>query len=440
MIHFTRICIRNGFCGALAVAVVLLLLAPATVGAATALLVNTESFQTIDSGDGATNIELRFGSSTQTLKFLTTNKFQFSRGLSVQGNLSGASLRIDGGADIWGTLGVSGATVLKSTATINGATKVRGNLSGASLRIDGGADIWGNLGVSGSTVLKGNVNIRNSGTLNASGSILTNSDATINSDRGAVDATFTFGNATTNQTIIYSHANQRFEFSKDLKVTGGVRVTGNLSGSTLNVDGNTILRGTTYQWPTSQGGANTFLKNDGAGALSWTSTSVGPSSGNILSLHPEYRSAVYTQSGSTAVGQLTSSGALGFDNLYRWTTTKGTLQDYWIGVRVQVPKNFTHFTGSGGIQLRLRTATANAAENYATLRVLDSNNANVAVTNNAQLVNSAANIWRTVNIGNVSAGTYTAGSYVTVLIKVAATSAGYTDLGFLNFNWSNSTP
>ncbi len=82
-------------------ALVLLSLPLSTVEAATTLLVNTESFLDIDSGDGTTNKELRFGSSTQTLKFLTTNKFQFSHSLSVLGNLSGSTLNVDGNAGIY---------------------------------------------------------------------------------------------------------------------------------------------------------------------------------------------------------------------------------------------------------------------------------------------------------------------------------------------------
>lgn len=406
------------------------------------LLVNTESFQTIDSGDGSTDIELRFGTTAQTLKFLTTGKFQFSRGLSVQGNLSGSTLRVDGNADVWGNLSATGSIKTKADLTINSdadtndATATFGNSTGnQTVKFLNGVQEF--------ELSKGariNGTISGSGTINAQNNINTRADITLNADRGAADAALTFGNATTNQTIIYSHANQRFEISKDVKVTGGVRASGNLSGSTLNVDGNTVLRGTTYQWPTSQGGTNTYLKNDGAGGLSWSTTSVPNGSGGMLSIHPEFPNAVYTASGSAYVGQLTYSGALGTENLYRWTTSKGTLQDYWVAVRLQVPKNFTSFTGTGGIQVRVRTATTSAADNHVTFRLTDTNNAAVAVTNNAQLVSAGANVWRTINIGNVAAGTYTPLGYIKLLFKLAATSSGAAELGNIDIRWSTTTP
>ncbi|HAI98559.1 TPA: hypothetical protein DCL30_03420 [Candidatus Peribacteria bacterium] len=48
--------------------------------------------------------------------------------------------------------------------TMTGALKVRANLSGSTLDIDGTADIFGNLGVSGTTILDGNVGIGVTGT------------------------------------------------------------------------------------------------------------------------------------------------------------------------------------------------------------------------------------------------------------------------------------
>lgn len=371
------------------------------------MLVNTESFQEIDAGDGTTAVELRFGASTKTLKFLTTNRFQFSHSISVNGTMSGAALRVDGNADVWGSVSATGA-------------------------------------------------------------IKTKSDLTINSDADTNDATFTFGNNTANQTFKFLNGSQKFELSKGLNVRGNLsgsslRIDGNaavwgnlsatgtiktsgtvkagtLSGTSLTVDDGTTINNVSYTWPGAQGAANTFLKNDGVGGLSWATTSVGPSSGNILSLHPEYQNAVYVQSGSTAVGTLKYSASGALDNYYRWSTTKGTLQDYWINVRVQVPKNFSHFETASGIQLRLRTATTNSADNQITVRVVDTAGASIAVGNNANLVSTIANEWRTNTITGVTGGTFTPLGYITLLIKVAATSTGFTDLGFINLNWSNITP
>ncbi len=403
------------------------------------LLVNTEAFQTLDSGDGSSNIELRFGNNVNRRIYwdITAARFVFTQPVLIQGNLtatgavsfkkvfSGANLRVDNAADIWGTLGVSGATVLKSTLRVNNNTKVIGNLSGTSLQVDRDAQFYGNIA--------------------ASGTIKTRSNITINSEAEAADAVLTFGNATANQTLTFGNTNQRFAFSK------GLSVRGNLSGTTLRVDGNadiwgalgvsgaTVFNRLSYTWPGSQS-PNTFLKTDGAGVLSWSAVTVGNGSGDILSLHPEYPNTVYFQSGATTVGTLTYSASGATDNYYRWATTRSALQDYWLSVRVQVPKNFSHFETASGIQLRLRTSTTTKEDNYATLRLIDTTGAAVAVTSNANMTGSIVNTWALKTIGNVTAGTYTPLGYITLLIKMAAKSNGFTDLGNINLNWTTTTP
>lgn len=345
------------------------------------LLVNTESFQTIDEGNGSSNIEIRFGQDLNEKLYFdrSNNRFVFTRGLLINGN-----------------------------------TKVIGNLSGSTLNVDGRASIYG--------------------PLSASGAIATEGNLSINDDDDTNDATLTFGNHTAAQTLIYSHANQRFEFSKDLQVNGSI------SGATLNVDGAVTIKNITYGFPNAQGAANTYLKNDGAGGLTWAGIASGNGSGGALSLHPEFPNASYFQSGATAVGMLVA----GYDtpnneNFYRWTTTQGTAQDYWIAVRVKVPKNFANWTPTP-IQLRYRTATTTAAENAINLKLIDTAGVPVAITGASDLASGTADTWTTASIGGVSGGTYTPDEFITVLIKVLATSAGAADAGYLNLNWSTTTP
>lgn len=456
--------VRTAIAGA---GIVALTLAPAGQAIAASswnptLLVNTESFQLIDAGDGSTNIELQFGANTKTLKFLTTNKFQFSHPLSVIGNLSGSSLTVDNlrscdsidtdaagnlvcGTDAGGISQTSGDARYVNTSgdTMTGSLKVRGGLSGTTLHVDGNADVFG--------------------TFSATGAIKTRSDITINADNDTNDATLTFGNQSAAQTLKFLNTAQKFSFSKDVRVIGNisgstlqvdgastfngtathnanVKVRGSLSGTTLTVDDGVSINGVNYNFQGTQGSSNTFLKNDGAGNLTWSSATIGNSSGNILALSPEYPNAAYAASGSSTVGQLTYSGALGSDNLYRWTTTKGTLQSYMIAVRLQVPKNFAHWETASGIQLRVRTGTTSAADNHVTFRVLDTAGATVATGNSSSLTSNTAGAWRTNTITGLSSGTYTPLGFITLLIKVAATSAGYADVGYTTVRWTTSTP
>ncbi len=84
------------------------------------LIVNTESFEQIDAGDGTTSVDLRFGTSSSTLTLLTSGKFRFNKSLSVQGGLSGSYLTIDRQANISGALLVK--TSITSKGFLSGAT------------------------------------------------------------------------------------------------------------------------------------------------------------------------------------------------------------------------------------------------------------------------------------------------------------------------------
>lgn len=401
------------------------------------LLVNTESFQTIDDGDGTTDVEMRFGG-TLNEKLIwnrTEGTFQFTDDLSVQGVLSGATLRVDGYADIWGNLSASGSIQADGNITANG------RLSGSTLRVSGPADVQG--------------------ALNASGSIRTDGDLTINADGTAADATLTFG---TSETLKFLNTAQKFSLSDDLQVLGNlsgsslnvdgdanvrgslsasgtIRTDGNLSGSTLTVDGALTLRGVTYNAPTAQGGANTFLRNDGNGNLTWQSTSVGNGSGLIMSMHPEYPNAVYFSSGSSYIGQLTASGGTtALDNSYVWTSTRSSIQDYWISVRVRIPDNFSSWDPVKPIEFRYKTGVASAANNHLTVRMRDTAGAVVALTNGGGLANTA---WTTASItGPQSSGTWTPKGYATIYVKLAANSTAGANAaaGFLNLNFETTTP
>ncbi len=383
------------------------------------LLVNTESFQSIDDGDGTTDIELRFGG-TLNEKLLwnrTKESFQFTDDLSVLGTLSGSALQIDGNANVTGnitgsgTMSIEGAAYFGSTVNAVGDMTTQGRLSGATLRVSGDAEI--------------------DGALSVTGAMRTDDNLTINDDRTTgADATLTFGNQTANQTLKFVHATQQFQFSKD------VSVVGNLSGSTLTVDGAITWGGQVLNAPGTQS-AGTFLKTDGAGNLTWEAVTVGNGSGGILSLHPEYPNAVYFSSGASFIGQLSASGGTAdMENYYHWATTKAGLQDYWISVRVRLPDNFGSWDPVKPIELRYRTADGTADNNHVTLRMKDTENAAVALTGNEGLANAS---FTTANI-TLSGGTWAPKGYITVYIKLAALATKFAEAGFLNLNFETTTP
>lgn len=504
------------------------------------LLVNTESFQTIDSGDGTTDIELRFGTTTQTIKFLTSGKFEFSRGVKVQGNLSGSSLTVDKNATIGGSLTASGSIRTKlhiSGSTLHvdkqvviggplfvtgstvhvGNTTVKAVLSGATLRVTGNADVHGALTVTGAIRTDNNITLNDDadsnnvlltfgsdttnetitwfntadrfqisddlsvvgsisgsslridggaeihGPLTASGAFRTDSNITLNDDSDSNDVLLTFGSNGTNETITWFNTADRFQISDDLSVvghisgsslnvdrnatvggtltaTGSIRTKGNLSGSTLTVDGSTNIHGVTYNWSATQGASNSYLKNDGSGNLSWVTSTVGAGSGGILSFHPEYPNAIYFASGASAVGQMTlSGGTTALDNTYLWSSSRSSIQDYWISVRVRLPDNFSSWDVMRPIQMRVKTGTNNPAQNHITVRMRDTNGALVALSSGA-MVNPN---FGTVDLkGPETTGTWDPKGYFTVYVKLASSNAAsaYAGAGFINFRFETNTP
>lgn len=350
------------------------------------LLVNTEAFQTIDVGDGSTDIELRFGSSlnARIIYEISNARFTFTKSVRVEGNI-----------------------------TATGSITANGTLSGSALHISGDSTVRGALSLSGALRTDGNLSI--------------NDDAT------AADAILTFGNATLNQSLKYLHTQQKFQFSKDISVVG------NISGSTLTVDGTVNLGGLDYSFPLERGAANSFLKEDGNGALTCDTISVGDGSGDILTFHPQYPNATYFASGSTIVGQMTQGyDATNKENYYRWTSTQASLQDYWIAVRVRVPDNFSSWDGGQPIVFRYRTGDASASNNYLTVKMLDTAGSPVVLSNAASLANTS---WTTATVtGPQSAGTFTPKGYFTILIKQAANSSGSADAGYITLNWETTTP
>ncbi|MDD5074633.1 MAG: hypothetical protein PHO54_02030 [Candidatus Peribacteraceae bacterium] len=634
------------------------------------LLVNTESFSTIDDGDSTTNIELRFGETLGEKLYYnrSESRFQLTRGLFIQGNLtatgalsikgsmSGASLRVDHNADIWGNLTVSGSSVIDGATTINNTLKVRGAMTGSSLTVDGTTSLYGTLTTSGAVVARSTLNvtgsIAGSGGLATTGDINTRGNLKINGDNGAADAVLTFGNDSAAETLKFNDTTNQFEFSDDVSITGtlaatgnitgsgnlaidgtfgvegaarfgstinvngvtytfpfsdgtasgkvlktdgagqlswssdidtntnaqtlcganeyldgdgncvdvieeteltsesdletqlsGINVlvgteldqfselqaqisdaillnqttadnryvntggdtmtgalkiindagitasgsiltdtnitinrlnkaqdavltfgndagaetirfndttnrfeasddfkaTGNISGSSLTVDGTVNIRGVDYTFPTTNGNNGQVLTTDGEGVLTWSQSTVGTGSGGVLFLAPEYPHAVYFGSGATYIGQLSYSyDQTNKENYYHWTSTKADLQQYWISVRVRVPDNFSVWDSNQPVQLRYRTTDASSAVNYVSMRMLDTAGVPVALTGGENL---AATSWTTATVtGPQAAGTFTKAGYITLLFKVATTSAGTTDLGFINLNWETTAP
>ena len=370
--------------------------------------------------------------------------------LKVQANLSGSTLNVDGAADINGSLDVQGTSTLGGAVTASSTIDAVGNITtDGTLQVNddntGNAQlIFGNDAgdetitfndTSNEFDISDDVNV--TGTFDTTGNITTDANLTINEDNGGVNAVLTFGNDAGAETITFSDSTNRFEFSDDIYTANTLTVDGAATfGSTV------AIGGVTYTYPTSDGSASgKVLATDGSGQLSWTDAAGANGSGNTIFLSPGYPHAVYFASGSSAIGQLYASGGnlSNLENNYTWTSSKSGIQDYWVSTRVKIPHNFSSWAPTP-IQFRYRTGTATASQNHVTVKFFDTTGTEIALTGGGGLTSTS---WATANItGPQGSGTYTADSYITIMVKLASTStaSAQANAGSMNLNWRTTTP
>jgi hypothetical protein len=91
---------------------------------------------------------------------------------------------------------------------------------------------------------------------------VTNSGAIGTISLDDLGAEISINNGSTTVNTSFDH--DRVLFETGVSMSGSFELTANAS-----ISGTTTLAGITYTWPSSQGGANTYLKNNGSGTLSW---------------------------------------------------------------------------------------------------------------------------------------------------------------------------
>ena len=202
------------------------------------------------------------GSSNTYLKNDGTGNLSWAAGSSTPGGSNGQAQWNNGGV-FAGTAGLIADATNVTTLTVVGTANI--NASGSSAT---------NIGTSASA---GTITIGNSGrTLNTLGN-LTHS--------GAADITgsiYLNSGTSTYQTLI-GNALSATRVIGELTLYGNMRFEGS-AGGRLTLSTPAGMSNHTWTFPTTQGGSNTFLKNDGTGNLSWaagTTNNPGGSDTNI---------------------------------------------------------------------------------------------------------------------------------------------------------------
>ncbi len=388
-----------------------LVMALPAYAATTGDLVNTESFFIIDDGDGTTDVELQFGDALgQILRYdVTNNRFEFTDDLYIEGNLDlegeNLSINVDGtGAD-------------SSVDFNNGAGSIQYNNATDDFTVSDDLNITGD--------------VNNTGSVNTDGDLLLDAN-----DTGG-DISIQFG-TTLAEVISWDSGNTRFNISDDLYVDGTLEVNGDIDFNKNLAVEMVIDQGTSFPGGAVEGQVfyrtdlDTFYVYDGS---SWVALA-DVSGANSIFVAPLYPNSTYYGDGSNNIGQLTYYfDATNIENSYRWQTTKTTDQDYDIKVRIQLPDNFNSWE-TNPIEFKYRTDTTAAADNQLALTMQDTADAAVTMSNNTGLTSSVANTWVESTNMTITGGTWTAGGWFTVTVKLATDKNGGAEAGslVLNFN------
>lgn len=155
---------------------------------------------------------------------------------------------------------------------------------------------------------------------------------------------------------------------------------------------------------------------------------------NSIQLMPEYANAVLDAgSGSNNVGTLTTKLDLtNRRNYYKWTTTSGTVQSYDVVVQVPVPSDFSAWASTTPISID--TYTSDTTNGTITIEARDTAGAVVSGINFASVTPTATSAWQTKSAGTIS-GTFTAGGYMTLRIRMYSPTSGDTRISNIKMDY-----
>lgn len=386
-------------------------------------LVNTEGFFTIGPGISSGEIELQFGSdaAAQILKYDFTNgRFEL-----------GGDTYIGGGLEVQDNIDIFGDTLtLDTDNTGTGAdvyiTANQGSDNDGVLRYNSTTNEWeiSNDGGTYYTVATSNLDGTDSNIF------------TLDQDDTGGDVTLQFG-TTLAEYLQWDSVNNRFYLSDDLYIDGLLEINGDLYFNQNQAIEFVFEQGATF--PASPVTGQTFYNTsdntlyiyDGT---TWNGTT--PGGLDTIFLAPLYPHTTYYPDGTDNRGRLLYEyDNVNNENKYRWETSRSTLQDYDIVTKIQLPENFSSWD-TVPIEFKYKTDTLNATDNVLDLSVLDTAGASVTLNNATGLANTS---WTTTNITYGGTPTWTAGDWMTITIKVSATSAGGAEAGTIVLNYNTSS-
>lgn len=266
-------------------------------------------------------------------------------------------------------------------------------------------------------------------------------------DASTTPITLEFGSTNT-ETLTWNLT--RFELSNDLYISGGLEATGVINFSAASqfrmredADPNAnaactsvyelIMNTTTGNLMkcTATGTPGTWVNAAGATTFNDLATRV-----KELVFTAEYQNYSLEPDGSANRGKMETAfvddGGSAKRNYYEWTTQQGTLNDMDIALSFRLPNDFDSFTGSP-LEVTYQTSDGVTTTNRVDVELYDTTGTAVSLTGGSAL---ASGSWTTANITFGGSPTFTAGSTVTLKLKLSATSAGFARVSDVVFNYN----
>jgi hypothetical protein len=158
-------------------------------------------------------------------------------------------------------------------------------------------------------------------------------------------------------------------------------------------------------------------------------------------LQPEYPGGVWTPSlrGAAPSGNNTGTASLGSDvvsyvnyNYYEFTSSEGSLQDYYVAIRWTIPPDFSAWAESNAVQIALKTESATSGNCHVDVYIYKSGTAEQVASSE----NNASTTWAIITIDDSALGSWSAGDVMEMFIKLESQNSYYARSGRIRFNYT----
>jgi fibronectin-binding autotransporter adhesin len=159
----------------------------------------------------------------------------------------------------------------------------------------------------------------------------------------------------------------------------------------------------------------------------------GGGNSRTITLIPEYAGGVISADGSNNSGTMTSDyDSTNRRNYYNWTSNQGTLQDYDIVARSQIPSEYA--SGFGTFRIWVYAASTSSADNDIQVTVRDA--AGTACATSVSVLPGSATTWTQQSV-SLTGCSYAANDIVTVIVKVISRNNNAVRVGEISYQYTN---